>query len=262
MKKNLFFTLIALVTLQPLAAMEDWASQKNEQKIQKELGDALIEAVQADAKHNDNTDKIFALLCQGADINYEDQWDRTALCYAKRGQTCSLLLLNGARLIPEKPETDGHPRNPIHYLNSSEQLSTLLCRGVYVPNEQTIKNSKQIIIAMLRVLKRNRVPSDIRKIILALDPQHHIGNVMIARKLMGLPIPSQFIDATEKALYNSTIRQLKQIIKNRPFIQHKLNDERFKAIEQEVRKHIRNRLDKERLFSNGVAEPESFCTIL
>jgi len=199
--KKILFSLIATCALQRAHAME-WPSQEG-------LNNKLI-----DVAADENLDLMRKLLVAGADVNAKNARGVTPLWKAlynsqNAGPTCKLLLEHGADVCED------------HYILSRIAIENpaLLTNIVLVPNARALSTSHKLITTILLCFNRicPELPKDIRLMILAnrsslgelrwgRDENHIVGNVMITRKLQGLPILDIFKEITIHTLYGCTIR--------------------------------------------------------
>ncbi len=204
--KKIIFGLIASCAFQSAHTME-WPSQEG-------LNNKLI-----DVAADENLDLMRKLLEDGADVNARNERKTTPLWKAlyhsqDAGPTCQLLLEHGADVCA-KP----YPAETRMLARIAIENPALLTNIILVPNAQALSSSHKLIKTILLCFKRicPQLPKDIRLMILAnrnrikelrwgKDENHIVGNVMIARKLQGLPILDIFKEITIHTLYGSTIR--------------------------------------------------------
>jgi hypothetical protein len=203
--KKIVFGLIATCAFQSTHTME-WPSQEG-------LNNKLIDV----AAHED-LELMRKLLAAGANVNARKENKATPLwnalyCSQNPAPTCRLLLDHGADVCasPYLSET----RILIRVALEDPSLLTSI---VLVPNAHVLAASHKQINTILLCFKRTcpLLPRDIRLMILAKrehledlrwgkDEDHIVGNLMIARKLQGLPILDIFKETTIDTLYGCTM---------------------------------------------------------
>lgn len=206
--KKIMFGLIITCTFQYTHTMK-WPSQEG-------LNNKLI-----DVAADEDLDLIQKLLTAGADVNARNERRATALWKAlynsqNAAPSCKLLLDHGADVCVNSYSSEASMLTRI-----AIEDPTLLTSIVLVPHAQVLAPSHKVIKTILLCFKRMRPqpPKDIQLMILARrerleeirwgkDEDHIVGNVMIARKLQGLPIPDVFKETTIQTLYGCTIRAI------------------------------------------------------
>lgn len=131
-----------------------------------------------------------------------------------------------------------------YYLNLSlKDHSHLLKKMVYVPMKSSLASSIKTVQTALLCFKRvcPTLPKDVRYLILDMIHSSDLGHCMIARKLSGFPIPSQFMKAASKVLLRYTMAYLKK--------NYKVSD--GSVIQNAIEENILKRLAKEKLTCNN-----------
>lgn len=143
------------------------------------------------------------LIDAGADVNAHHQ-GLDALHYAK----CNLqdgiayqLLSAGISVMHEMRLYD--------FFTKHQHFFSHIALG---PDLKDIASCKEKIIFILWCLKQinPRAPKQINWMILAHIPTHHLGKILVGRKLYGLPIPLLLTNCAARTLYASTITHLPQ----------------------------------------------------
>lgn len=213
MGKKLFILLI-LAYVHPTQAMDH--------PSQEQLNADLFMAMR-----DGNLEKARSLVANGADVNATNENGFPALwaaLYPKENMTplSELLLDHGADIRNQYPSS-------IHMLGIiALRDPRLLTRIVLAPNAHALEHSYKMVKTILLCLKRvcPNLPRDLRFMILAAishpeetrwGEEDIVGNVMIARKLRGLPIPIFFKETAINTLYECTmsglIREFEQLMK-------------------------------------------------
>jgi hypothetical protein len=209
--KKIIFSLIAACAFQSTHTMK--------LPSQESLNNDLISAI---AKGD--LDLMQRLLAAGAQVNKNYRSYHGTITtpleyytlYRKNSSCCKLLLDHGADVYAY-----GYPSETRILSRIAIEDPALLSSIVLAPNAHVLAASHTLMKTILLCFKRTcpQLPKDIRLMILAKrehledvrwgkDEDHIVGNVMIARKLQGLPILDIFKETAIHTLYGCTMRTM------------------------------------------------------
>jgi len=206
-----------------------------------------------------NTPSICTLLIEhGANVNAHCRSRQTALtscCFTNRADICKILLDNGADVTWNRYEgiADLHGESPLSWAiksNALEFIATILRTSIFKPSQDTIALCAKKTFTILKCLKLNGMPKDLRCLICSYMIDSDIAYVMISRKLHGKYVASTYNDAMADVLYQGTIAQLKQML-----TKCGIGSDWARALEgklsEPIKQNIQARLAQPKLLCNG-----------